>query len=130
MADYESAGFVLEDLRSRIDDKLYDIRRDLFEETRRIEGEATGWIDNQAKKWLELQKRVHELETEMDNMQQQHRKFEEEARERLTRLETLSLMGSLVRVFNKAQKDGIQPIELLEEAVRLLGKVKGRRIGP
>ena len=130
MVDYESPGFVLEDLRGRIDDKLYDIRRDLLEETRRIEGEATGWIDNQAKKWLELQKRVHELEAEMDNMQQQHRKFEEEARERLTRLETLSLMGSLVRVFNKAQKDGIQPIELLEEAVRLLGKVKGRRIGP
>lgn len=129
MVNHESQELVLEDLRGRIDEILYDIRRDLFEETRRIEGETNSWIDNLARKFVELEKRIQEWESAVDQISKDTHDFKEEVKDRLTRLETLSFMGSLVKLVNKAQKTGIEPEELFEEALRILAKVKGRRIG-
>ena len=128
MADYELAeDYVLSDLRSRVEEALFDIKRTLFEDFSRLEGRTEGWIDSMAKKIAELEKRIEELEAEMDKLQEQRYNTDEELRNRITRLETLSFIGSLTKLMNKAQKAGVEPTQLFEEALRILEKsLKGR----
>ena len=118
---------LLEELQVKVDTALAEIKRRVYEDLTRLEGEMLEWSEMYAKTIKDLKRRVEEVEAEIDRWQEVRHKHDEEIKSRLNRLEELSFLGSLTQLLAEAQKAGVDPKHLLELALKKViekGKMK------
>ena len=118
----------LEELQTKVEAALGEIRKRIYEDITRLEGEIVEWSDEYSKIVKDLRRRVEEVEAEVDRWSEVKHKQDEEIKSRLTRLEELSFLGSLIQLLAAAQKAGVDPKQLLEEALkRVVGQKKAEQ---
>ena len=113
---------LLEELQAKVDAALSEIKRHLYEDLTKLESELIERSDEYSKKVKELKRRVEEVEAEVDRWHEVKRRSDEEITRRLNRLEELSFLGSLTQLLAEARKAGVDPIRLLDEALKKIGK--------